>query len=119
MEVLLGCNGFVWIGTPSAATSKPGDNDNDDVNDAAKVGEAEASRTERTVGPETRERICRVANAIRVLAALFLAIHPPAILDVYRCSVEWGVSTKDMLGTGFLVKTLERESERRVARGGV
>ena len=109
VEVLLGCNGFVWIGTPSVATSAAGDNN-----------DYEAARTkERTVGPEARERICRVANAIRVLAALFLAIHPPAILDVYRCSVEWGVSPKDMLGTGFLVRTLERESERRIARGGV
>jgi len=71
------------------------------------------------VGPEAREQICRVANAVRVLAALFLAIHPPAILDVHTCSVQWGVEPKDMLGTGFLVRTLERESERRVARGGV
>ena len=58
-----------------------------------------------------------MANAVRVLAALFLAIHPPAILDVYACSVECGVPPKDMLGTGFLVRTLERESERRAARG--
>ena len=31
----------------------------------------------QVVGPEAREQICRVANAVRVLAALFLAIHPP------------------------------------------
>lgn len=109
VEVLLGCNGFVWVGTASTATSAA---------DAAEAAEAEASRRQQTVGPEAREQICRVANAVRVLAVLFLAIHPPAILDVYSCSAEWGVSPKDMLGTGFLVRTLERESERRIARGG-
>ena len=65
-----------------------------------------------------REEMCRVANAVRVLSALFLAIHPPAIADVVRCSREWGVPPKDMLGTGFLRRTLERETERRIARGG-
>ena len=67
-EVLLGCNGFVWVGTPSTATSTA---------DAAEAAEAEASRSQEVVGPEAREQICRVANAVRVLAALFLAIHPP------------------------------------------
>ena len=62
--------------------------------------------------------MCRVANAVRVLSALFLAIHPPAIADVVRCSREWGVPPKDMLGTGFLRRTLERETERRIAREG-
>ena len=58
-----------------------------------------------------------MANAVRVLSALFLAIHPPAIEDVARCSVEWGTDPKDMLGDAFLRRTLERETERRCAKG--
>ena len=107
VEILLGCNGFVWVGVPSTATARDGE-----------AAAADGSDSVLRVGPEAREAICRVANAVRALAALFLAIHPPAILDVYACSLEWGVSPKDMLGTGFLVRTLERESERRIARGG-
>ena len=37
------------------------------------------------------------------------------IMDIYRASQEWGVAPKDMMGTGFLVRTLERESEQRRA----
>jgi exosome complex component RRP4 len=111
VEVLLGCNGFVWVGAPSAATS-------DDVEGNA--GQEDAARVKEDVPVDAREReeMCRVANAVRVLSALFLAIHPPAIADVVRCSREWGVPPKDMLGTGFLRRTLERETERRIARGG-
>ena len=106
VEVLLGCNGFVWVGARSAATGEGGD------------GDESETKGKGVVSRERRERVCRVANAVRVLSALFLAIHPPAIEDVARCSVEWGTAPKDMLGDAFLRRTLERETERRVARGG-
>jgi len=114
--VLLGCNGFVWVGARSAATGELNDDelnarDEDDVKKKTK-------RVQRVVSRAQRERVCRVANAVRVLSALFLAIHPPAIEDVSLCSVLWGTSPKDMLSHAFLVRTLERETERRLAKGG-
>ena len=112
VEVLLGCNGFVWVGARSAATGEGGEKDDDDGSERIR------KKARVVVSRERRERVCRVANAVRVLSALFLAIHPPAIEDVARCSVEWGTAPKDMLGDAFLRRTLERETERRVARGG-
>jgi exosome complex component RRP4 len=116
VEVLLGCNGFVWVGARSAATGELNDDelnarDEDDVKKKTK-------RVQRVVSRAQRERVCRVANAVRVLSALFLAIHPPAIEDVSLCSVEWGTRPKDMLSHAFLVRILERETERRLAKGG-
>lgn len=116
VEVLLGCNGFVWVGARSAATGELNDDelnarDEDDV-------KKKTERVQRVVSRAQRERVCRVANAVRVLSALFLAIHPPAIEDVSLCSVEWGTSPKDMLSHAFLRRTLERETERRLAKGG-
>ena len=83
-----------------------------------KNDDEKTTTTRLFVSRARRERVCRVANAVRVLSALFLAIHPPAIEDVTRCSMEWGTDPKDMLGDAFLRRTLERETERRRAKGG-
>lgn len=113
VEVLLGCNGFVWVGARSAATAATGE-----LPDEERAAKEKNANEKTTISRALRERVCRVANAVRVLSALFLAIHPPAIEDVARCSVEWGTDPKDMLGDAFLRRTLERETERRCAKGG-
>jgi len=112
VEVLLGCNGFVWVGARSAATGEG------ELPDEERTAKEKNANEKTTISRARRERVCRVANAVRVLSALFLAIHPPAIEDVARCSVEWGTDPKDMLGDAFLRRTLERETERRCAKGG-
>jgi exosome complex component RRP4 len=114
VEVLLGCNGFVWVGARSAAT---GEGELPELPERT-AKEKTIDTTRLFVSRARRERVCRVANAVRVLSALFLAIHPPAIEDVTRCSMEWGTDPKDMLGDAFLRRTLERETERRRAKGG-
>ena len=118
VEVLLGCNGFVWVGASSAATREGDDDAGEEADDAdAARGKRKRDSTSDSVAVEARDRLCRIANAVRVLSRLFLAIHPPAIEDVARCSVEWGTHPKDMLSDAFLRRTLERETERRVAKG--
>jgi hypothetical protein len=109
----------VWVGARSAATGE-GELPDDERTDASRKNDASEKKTTTrlVVSRARRERVCRVANAVRVLSALFLAIHPPAIEDVARCSVEWGTDPKDMLGDAFLRRTLERETERRCAKGG-
>ena len=112
VEILLGCNGFVWVGAPSSATApreteirrEPNDAV-DDLNDG----------TSESVHEKQRENIARIANSIRVLAELFLPISPPAVLDVFKASTVAGMAVKDMLSQGFLTRVLEREVERRVA----
>ena len=58
---------------------------------------------------ESRERICRVASAVRVLSQLFLAIHPAAIVSVADAALAWGVLARDMSGAAFTQRIAERE----------
>ena len=105
--MLLGCNGFVWVGTPSTATSTA---------DAAEAAEAEASRSQQVVGPEAREQICRVANAVRVLAALFLAIHPPVRVAHSHPTVQVAVAVASLTRHRFkpLINTDASDCKHRV-----
>ena len=126
VEVLLGCNGFVWIGAPPSGSWNSNEGQEEkgyDEDDKKRKREKDADSSDtkgvtRVVKPNQRHRICRVANAVRVLSTLFLAIHPGAIEDVTKCSLEWGTEIRDMLGEAFFRRTLERETERRVAKGG-
>jgi hypothetical protein len=62
---------------------------------------------------ESRERICRLANAVRVLAALGLLISVESIIDTYEVSLSWDTAVKDLLAAEFCIKIVEREAERR------
>ena len=109
VDIILGCNGFVWV---QERSPKPATED-DEMEDLQLGTEASwrrrsalepvgapprlrpgaraapgccasgpcGLRPERrgaVAGPEAREKICRVANAVRVLASLSLTIHPAA-----------------------------------------
>jgi len=111
VEILLGCNGFVWVGAPSSATAPRETEIRREPNDV--IDDLNAAN--ESVYERQRENIARIANSIRVLAELFLPISPPAILDVFNASAESGMAVKDMLSQGFLTRVLEREVERRVA----
>ena len=63
---------------------------------------------------ESRERICRVSAAVRVLAQLFLAIYPAAIVSVSDAALAWGVPPRDMCGAVFLQRIVERSAEMTV-----
>ena len=65
MKLILGVNGLVWVGLS-------GSHESQDTQRAA------------TSTPEQHETIARVANAIRVLAALDLNLMPTRISEVYQ-----------------------------------
>ena len=110
VEVLLGCNGFVWVGAPRPRrrTTRRGTR-----------GE-KTRRGGRKMFPWTRARERRCAGWPTPFASCRRCSSP----SIRRPSRTWcdargsGVPPKDMLGTGFLRRTLERETERRIARGG-
>jgi len=113
VELLLGCNGYIWVGAPGAATA-PRETDvrREPTNDVVdELNEAYGDEVHLT----QRENITRVANAVRALAEVFLPISPPAVLDVFKMSIEWGVAAKDMQSRGFLTRIVEREVEKRAA----
>ena len=102
VDLILGCNGFIWISATSASGS---------------VATSEsAGVVESTLQFEVRERICRLANSVRVLGALGLLISPDSIMQTYESSLLWQVSVKDMLSADFYLKLAEKEAEQRSKR---
>ncbi|KAG0593112.1 hypothetical protein M758_1G298800 [Ceratodon purpureus] len=108
VDLILGCNGFIWI---SAAS--PGNKDNLPGSVATS---ASAVVGESPLQFEVRERICRLANSVRVLGALGLLISPDSIMQTYEASLLWEVPVKDMLSADFYVKLAEKEAEQRMKR---
>jgi len=113
VEILLGCNGFIWVGAPSLATAPRETELRREPSDKVE----DLNPGDELVGVKQRENIVRVANAVLALAELYLPISPPAVMDVYKASVDSGVPAKDMLSRRFLTRVLEREVERRLAEG--
>lgn len=108
VDLILGCNGFIWVSaaaSPSSSSSAAAGN-KDNLPVAAADG----------VQFEVRERICRLANSVRVLGALGLLVSPDSIMQTYDASLLWEVPVKDMLSADFHVKLAEKEAEQRTPR---
>lgn len=117
IDLILGCNGFVWVGEhvetkdemlvdradkPDSQTSK--------TNDHSTSLEGQ----EQTYTPlETRQNICRIANAIRVLSMLGFVVTIEVVMEVVNLGVSQNMDTHEMLGSEFCVLVAEREAERR------
>lgn len=62
---------------------------------------------------ETREVICRIANAVRVLFKLGFSITKDVIMNLVDLSKYRNVDVHDMLAPEFFVLAAEAEAERR------
>jgi len=133
VDLILGCNGYVWIAAPSesgksSVSDTPMDLSNDHgsemsskhsttlIPSAQEDGKRDLSDDDKvrdSITRELRERICRLANAVRVLAALGLLIFVESIIDTYEVSLSWDTAVKDMLAAEFCIKIVEREAEHR------
>ncbi|OAE28603.1 hypothetical protein AXG93_2175s1870 [Marchantia polymorpha subsp. ruderalis] len=119
VQMILGCNGYVWISalpqsTPDIATDQK--RANTESLEAA-AGTADSQNVE--ISRELRERICRLANVVRVLGACGFLIHPDSIVDTYEASLSWGTELKHMFSGEFFVKVVEREAEQRSKKGAM
>lgn len=97
IDLILGCNGYVWVGGHTYV----------------KEIEGESTRLIPRIDLETRKNICRIANAVRLLARLLLPICKERILDVYRISIDSGVSIQGILEDPFALTILDREAQKR------
>lgn len=111
VDLILGCNGFIWI----SAACAPGNKDNLQVSGAVTALESPVVG-DSSLQLEVRERICRLANSVRVLGALGLLVSPESIIQTYEASLVWEVPVKDMLSADFYVKLAEKEAEQRSKR---
>lgn len=98
VDLILGCNGFIWVG------------------EHATVGENTkliGTELENFTPLETRNHICRLANAVRVLSALGFTLTAQLIIETVEASSSSNVAVNDMVGAEFFVLTAEREAMRR------
>ena len=71
---------------------------------------------ERVYTPlETRQNICRTANAIRVLSNLGFIMTVEVIMETVSLSLSLNINVHEMLGSEFCVLTAEKEAERRTS----
>ncbi|XP_010920429.1 exosome complex component RRP4 homolog [Elaeis guineensis] len=114
VDLILGCNGFIWVGEHLET------GENNMLEDREKRPETSKSNMiheeqEQTFTPlEVRQHICRIANAVRLLAALGFILTVESIVDTAEASASSNIEIKDMLGPEFYVQTVEREVQRRI-----
>ena len=116
IDLILGCKGFIWVGEHVETKdnmiedepTKP-DSQNDKSITSMSLEEQEQIYTPL----ETRQNICRIANAIRVLSTLGFSITIDVILEIIDLSTSKGLDIHDMLGAEFCVLVAEKEAERR------
>ena len=111
VELILGCNGWVWVQaqrpagpTDGAAVPAAGDARPDEAPGAWDEDEALAT----AVDVDARERICRIAAAVHVLAALYRPVHPASLAAVADTALALGVPPRAMLLPAFLEQVAQR-----------
>ncbi|XP_071738274.1 exosome complex component RRP4 homolog [Rutidosis leptorrhynchoides] len=116
IDLILGCNGFIWVGEhvevkDNMEEDEPGklDLQNEKYKTSLSLEEQEQVYTPL----ETRQNICRIANAIRVLSTLGFSITIDVILEIVDLSSDKGIDIHEMLGAEFCVLVAEKEAERR------
>ncbi|KAL3647915.1 exosome non-catalytic core subunit rrp4 [Castilleja foliolosa] len=119
MDLILGCNGFIWVGEHVEVRD---DMAIDDLLDKpeqqsdVKLSNDETGdeKVEETYTPlNTRQNICRAANAIRVLSTLGFTVTVEVIMEIVNLSVTMNIDVHEMLGSEFYVVVTEKEAERR------
>ncbi|CAN6892658.1 unnamed protein product, partial [Brassica oleracea] len=107
--LIIGFNGFIRVGE-HVQVRDPGMMD--DHKDDEMI--SSSSTKEQIHTPlETRQSICRMGNAIRVLSNLGFTVTLEVIMETVNLSNSKNIDTHDMLGSEFHVVVSENEAERR------
>ncbi|PIN26068.1 Exosomal 3'-5' exoribonuclease complex, subunit Rrp4 [Handroanthus impetiginosus] len=112
IDLILGCNGFIGVGEHVEVRD-------DMVEDLSNKSEQQNVKpwneeVEETYNPlETRQYICRTANAIRVLSALGLIKKVEVVMEIVNLSMSLNLDIHEMLGADFYVILAEKEAECR------
>ena len=86
VDIILGCNGLVWVAPHSDAPA------------------GEVSEGGEQPGREQREAVARVAQAAAALARLGCLVHGASIAAVAALAAEQGVAVRDMQAAPFLAR---------------
>lgn len=112
IDLILGRNGFIWVGE-HAETRDSMIVDQANSSERSTVEEKKQAYTPL----ETRQNICRIANAIRVFSTLGFNVDADLIMETVELSTSLKIDIHDMLGSEFHVLVAEREAERRSLMG--
>ncbi|KAK7243149.1 hypothetical protein RIF29_37936 [Crotalaria pallida] len=110
VDLILGCNGFIWVGEHIEAKDEMVEDQVDQSNKSS--GSLEEQEKNYTT-LETRKYLCRAANAVRVLSTLGFNITSEIIVGIADLSLSLNLDIHDMLGSEFHVLVAEKEVERR------
>lgn len=117
VDLILGCNGFIWVGEHVETRDKIVADQLNDSEQPAKKSDGTTmdldEQVENQTPPETRQNICRIANAIRVLSTLGFNITLEVIMETVNLSKTMNLDVHEMLGSEFYVLVAEKEAERR------
>jgi exosome complex component RRP4 len=89
VDIILGCNGLVWVAPHSDAPAGEG---------------SEGGEQRPQPGREQREAVARVAQAAAALARLGCLVHGASIAAVAALAAEQGVAVRDMQAAPFLAR---------------
>ncbi|XP_043719349.1 exosome complex component RRP4 homolog [Telopea speciosissima] len=117
VDLILGCNGFIWVGEHVEARDNMVEDQEtkpEQLNSKLNRISMSLEEQERICTPlETRQSICRIVNAVRVLSSLGFSLNVEVIMETVELSVSLNLDIHEMLGAEFCVQTAEREVERR------
>ncbi|KAI3506719.1 hypothetical protein L1887_21282 [Cichorium endivia] len=113
IDLILGCNGFIWVGEHVETKDNMVEDEPELQNKKFQTSMSLEEQEQAYTPLETRQNICRIANAIRVLSTLGFSITLDVIQEVVDLSSSKGLDIHEMLGAEFCVLVAEREAERR------
>lgn len=96
VEVVLGCNGWVWVGKRLDEHKARAEEKMDESEEEEERRLLEAHTRDVDVTVDERERIVRTANSVYVLSCMGVLIWNETIAAVYATSVELGLPAKAM-----------------------
>ncbi|KAK9844602.1 hypothetical protein WJX74_004455 [Apatococcus lobatus] len=108
VDMIVGCNGGVWVGPHDAHKSADTQDGGHGREEAVLVMPTMPSFT-----PQQRGKAARVANAVRVLAILYLPVHSASIQDTCQAAMQLDLGAADMLKLPFIQHLAEQEVQRR------
>ncbi|XP_010542878.1 PREDICTED: exosome complex component RRP4 homolog [Tarenaya hassleriana] len=109
IDLILGCNGFIWVGEHVEVRDPV-------MADEQKISSSGVKKEQKHTPLETRQSICRIANAIRVLSNLGFSLTLEVITETVNLSTSMNMDVHDMIGPEFHVVAAENEAERRRAK---
>ncbi|GAV80469.1 hypothetical protein CFOL_v3_23930 [Cephalotus follicularis] len=117
IDLIVGCNGFIWVGEhvdsrDNMVVDQVNNPEEQITESKGKFGSQDQTHTPL----ETRQNICRIANAVRILSTLGFNVTLEVIMDTVNLSISLNIDVHDMLGSEFYVLVTEREADRRSSK---